>query len=647
MTWLLSIECLNTANVAKTLYFSDDSYVSDTFEVYPNRLIQPSNLTVSPNDGGVLPIFKSSSVGDIELDNTDRALDFLFPNETDSSKTYKLDGRNAILKLNGTEYLRATIDSVFSRDGKIVLSLKALSDSLVNPIDLDEYSGTGDLGGDGDLTGTAIPVVYGYCKNITPFRTSLDKEIYQASNNDDAVIVAVYSDGNRYQNYNAYLDTPSNLNVIGATSIRIYSGVGGIPSGSWLAVEGDNGEINFYQTTAALADDADLLPATVPITPALTNNIVSGIEGKGTPIEIINSYANTAAMIADSDACVIGIDQPDDTTLTWRSYNGYFRLIYSSQSTVITCDVATRPTSTSNSTDKAFDVFEKIVKDDGIVNANSLVAGNSYKIHFVGTTTNWVDMGASSSIVGVVFTYNGLVVGNGNGKARSTSSFTVNQTEKTTINGYGDLGVYYDNEKPKKELLNDVIRSIGACYWFIGSEVQIYLLDEPKAAEDFIIYEHQILDITRENTGIGENGVPYQGYKVGFDKIETVQDSNLAGILTAAEKTYLKHEYRYVKSINNTTKSKRLLAKLCEFNSLLHNRTQLSGIITGRLRPLTTNRRDVISFSVKLNELPVFSIGDTILLKHRDFDYSAGRLMIIVGYEVDAQEMNVKFLVCG
>jgi len=694
MTWLLSIECLNTANAAETLYFSDDSYVSDTFEVYPNRLTQPSNLTISPNDGGVLSIFKESSVGDIELDNTDRELDFLFPNNVDSSKTYKLDGRNAILKLNGTEYLRATIDSVSQRDGKIVLSLKSLSESLVNPIDLDEYTGNSNLEGDSDLIGTAKPIVYGYCKNITPFRTGgASDEIYQASDSDDAIVTAVYSNGARDANYLAYDDTP-NLNVIGATSIRIYSGSGGIPNGSWLAIEGDNGEMNFYQTTAELADNADDLPATVPINTPLINNITGGIDGAGTPIEVVNSYATTVAMVADIS--------PVNAAYSWKSINGYFRRTINEMGKVITCDVATRPTgdsvtaglfvvndyyrievigttdftligATANTvglifkatgvgtgtgtaqeispfvTDKAFDVFEKIVKDDGIVNANSLVAGNSYKIHFIGSTTNWVAIGASATpTVGEIFTATG-VAGNGNGNARGIGSFTVNQALKTTINNYGDLGVYYDTEKPKKDLLDDVIRSIGACYWFVGSEVQIYLLDEPKATEDFIIEEYKILEITRENTGIGENGVPYQGYKIGFDKIETVQAGNLAGIveLSPARKSYLAKEYRYIKSINGTTKSKRLLSKICEFNSLLRNRTQLSGIITGRLRPLTTQRRDVVSFSVKLNELPVFSIGDTILLKHRDFDYSAGRLMIIVGYEVDAQAMSVKFLVCG
>jgi hypothetical protein len=636
MTWLLSIECLDTANAAKTLYFSDDSYVSDSFIVYPHRLIQPSNLNVSPNDGGVLSIFKDSSVGDIELDNTDREFDYLIPNS--GTATYKLDGRNAILKLNGTEYLRATIDSISERDNKIVLSLKALWDSMTTPIDLAEYLGdslgANDLEGDADLKGTAKPIVYGYCKNITPFRTGgADKEIYQASNSDDAVIVATYAKGNRDTNYLLSANASA-----GASSIVVYGGQGGIPTGSWLAIKATNGEINFYQTTSSVADDATALPATVSLSIPLINSLTGSPTTAITPVEIVNSYTSTAAMIADN-----GIP-----TINYRSINGYFRRGSNSASDVITCDVATRPTGDT-------------------LTAGLFVVNDYYRIVSIGST-DFIAIGATSNTIGLIFKATG--VGSGTGTAQEINPFvtakafdvfekiarsgsrvwSVNQALKSTINTYGDLGLHYDTEAPQKDLLNDVIRSIGGIYWFVGDEIQIYLLAVP-STPSFVIHEYMVLDnpiITRENTGLGINGVPYQGYKVGFDKIETIMTTGLSGVLELNPeiKTFLGNEYRYVKTINETTKSQRLLSKLCEFNTLLRNRSQLESVIT-RLSALTTQRRDVVSFAVKLDELPVFGIGDTVTLEHRNFGYSAGRNMVIVGYEIDAQVMTVKFLVCG
>ncbi len=72
--WILTIEALDANNNPVTLRFSDGKYIDSNSRYYEPRMIQPALVNVSADDGGVLSIFQSASIGDIELGNTDGGL---------------------------------------------------------------------------------------------------------------------------------------------------------------------------------------------------------------------------------------------------------------------------------------------------------------------------------------------------------------------------------------------------------------------------------------------------------------------------------------------------------------------------------------------------------------------------------------------
>lgn len=551
-TWLLSLSCLNASNLLTTLYFADNSYNSASKSIQCNRLKQPALLNVSPNDGGTFKLFNSASVGEIELINTDNALDYVLD--------YAFDGRKATLSFidddnTETVYLTATVTTIREGNGVLILSIKTFSESLANLVTMDNYLGTGGLEGGAAIKGKQKPLVFGVCSNITPVLVHEDKLIFQASNRSDTVVTAVYDDGIRLVNYQI-----SSAASVGASSITVDSGSGGIASGTVLALVASGTNAVFLVTAMSTLADGEV--GSVLISPPL----VAAIDD--------NSFVEQVMFYADLTAL-----QGNGLADTWGGYQGYFRLAVNPAG-VVTCDAM------SINKTLAFDVFEAL----------------------------------SSSTVGFDFTP------------------TVSVTNKTVINALGSVGVYVDSSKSVRELLDLIARSIGGYYWFTNEMINLGLFDVP-ATPVFTIIDAQILSISRSATGLGSNGVPVQGFKFGYDKIETVQ-TTLAGSVSKSLRSRLANPLRFAQSIRENTKSRHLLSEILSVDGVLHNRQAVFEVIY-RLNQLASVRRDVIEIVAQFNQLPVFSIGDTIEIITPRLGYGAGRHFIVMGYTTDVKRKKI------
>jgi hypothetical protein len=196
--WLFTIaNAADQSGAAKTLRFSDGQYIDGSNNLYDKRLMSAGLVTISPNDGGVLRIFKDASIGEMELDNNDYGLNYL--------ADYAIDGRACSLDLfdgvaTVTNYFSGTCAGKREGAGAIYISMRTLKDTLDTDHPFDTYLGNNVLpngveGVEADLKGANKPKVYGRVLNQTPKLVNTARLIGQVSSRATAVIDALYDRG--------------------------------------------------------------------------------------------------------------------------------------------------------------------------------------------------------------------------------------------------------------------------------------------------------------------------------------------------------------------------------------------------------------------------------------------------------------------
>ena len=328
MKWLLSLDCLDGSDVAKTLHFSKGHWKDKTKLIYQNKLTQPALINQSAEDGGVFQMFAESSIGEIVINNTDGAFDFL--------ADYAFDGRSATLTNGATSYSLGVVDGMYDREGSWFFSFNSLSETLNDNYPQSSYDAiTWDTGLDGKL----VPIVFGDVRNITPVLIDAQLGIYQVSSLSDCRVTAVYYDGQRLANY--AVDGP---HMASDTTIVIKGGTRGVATGKHIVFDGD--ETNtVYSVSSGISGTI----GTITISPGLDENIADG-----TAFDVIDLYGSLSALQADAAKLYT-----NGTKLAtkWGSYQGYFHLA-DAVTGVITVDCITQKTT--------FEVIESVIANCGI-----------------------------------------------------------------------------------------------------------------------------------------------------------------------------------------------------------------------------------------------------------------------------------------
>ncbi len=198
--WAVDIAALDGSNAAETLRFASGDYTQvesgPAHYYYDLRLIQPALFQVRANTGPILPNGGRSSIGQVELLNTDGGLDYL--------ADYAVDGRAMTVRqiVDGTPstFLTATVERMTFSGQRVIFTLRdplaALDDAIAanafagNNVLPDGVEGTAD-----DIGGTRKPLVFGSIINASPVLVNTSKLIYQVHDGSDVTVTAVRDRG--------------------------------------------------------------------------------------------------------------------------------------------------------------------------------------------------------------------------------------------------------------------------------------------------------------------------------------------------------------------------------------------------------------------------------------------------------------------
>ena len=536
--WVAIISALDANDTPITLFFSDKGYKDPTTgQYYDSRMRQPARINVTGNDGGLLRVMNSKSIGEIILNNIDGKLNYLLD--------YAFDGREVTLQLidpDGvvTTWFKGIITRFYQQGNDLQLTLKSLSESLDLPLVQERYQGTGGVEGLAtDIKGNVKPRVYGQVTNITPTLCFATSGVYQASDLPTCVIENVYDKGvqltlgvtratladllantpaaNVYDRFQGYfrLGTTTVQQITCDCTDRVSIG-----SATIAGLAGD--VFKKICDTITFSTPRDIFGEI----PVLLDDVTHKYQlSASTTIQIIDVFDNGVRLVNEG---VYASESEFNSTAPakgkWRSWQGKIRIT---------------------------------PKDDTQYPFAPLPLGT--------ITCNAIDSG-------VTFT--------------DTFSVTTNTQAVTTLNSVGTIGLFINEDRTIRDTLDEICRSCAAYWWFGDSDEQsVYnvnqinakLYEEPSAVADLTLYPYRTIgsSITRSATGVGENGLPYYSVLARYGKIYTVQ-TDVLGATTQTRKALVAKEFLIEEQADlSVAKKRHPQSTRLEFNSLL-------AIVTGK-----------------------------------------------------------------
>ncbi|CAA0103612.1 hypothetical protein [Zhongshania aliphaticivorans] len=198
--WVVDIAALDASDELITLRFASGDYTQvdagPLHHFYDPKLTQPALFQVLANTGVLLPGGGRTSIGQVELLNTDGELNAL--------ADYAVDGRLMTLRRveNGTAttVLTATVERMTFAGNRVIFSLRDPLAALDQAIESNVYAGTnilpdGTEGTVADIGGTRKPLVFGSVVNATPILVNTSKLVYQVHDGSDVSVTAVRDRG--------------------------------------------------------------------------------------------------------------------------------------------------------------------------------------------------------------------------------------------------------------------------------------------------------------------------------------------------------------------------------------------------------------------------------------------------------------------
>ncbi|MFK4014875.1 hypothetical protein [Cobetia marina] len=203
----------------------------------------------------------------------------------------------------------------------------------------------------------------------------------------------------------------------------------------------------------------------------------------------------------------------------------------------------------------------------------------------------------------------------------------------SSLDAVGQLRLWVTDEVTTADLLDRIAISVGG-YWRIDSsgKIQAGTLAAPDTPT-LTLRDHQIIDISREATGAGQNGLPVGRVLVECDPIERAQDS-LAGGVSEARRARLSKAVREAEASDASTLSRHPLADDVQIASRLATRDQ-GKALASRILSLLSPRRDILTITARVQDAGGLATGSTIRIVTPRLGYSAGRNLLVVGREID------------
>lgn len=608
-SWIATINCLDASNVPTAIYFSDDGYKSSDGRYYQSRMKQPAKVTVTGNDGGLLNVMQQSSIGEIELDNTDGGLDYL--------NDYKLDGRDCTLQLvfKGvvTTWFKGIITRINQRNNSVYLTLKSLTEALDTPLVLARYAGSGGVEGlTTDIMGNVKPRVYGTVVSATPVLCYAESQVYQVSDLTTTTVTDVYDKG--------VLLTLDSANMASVTSLATLLSVTPT-SDHYTKFQGyfRLGSIGALQITCTATDTLTLAG---DIFKQIGNSVQfsSGQRIIGEQPVVINDtihYYQMSSAITnyvindvfnDGTALVKGVERATDTLATidpavgtYDTYKGFLR---------INPPLQTYP-------DAGTGVYLPIVL--GLIACNATDSNIAFD---------------------------------------STYSIKVNETAVTgavaTLNTCGAIGIYVDSDTTLRSILDTILKSVGGFWWFgdatnltsyTSNLLNAALYEIPSNTPDITVKSYQVTSAERTAIGVSPTGLPYYSVLANYNKVET-QQSDVLAITTDAWRARVLKGSIVKESADLNVKLYHPQASRLTFDSALKSATNIS-TVTDRLLLQFKTRCDIVAVTCYFSEIPRLTLNMTVKLFYNRLGYSQGVSFRLVGYELDIKRKSVTMQLMG
>lgn len=259
-----------------------------------------------------------------------------------------------------------------------------------------------------------------------------------------------------------------------------------------------------------------------------------------------------------------------------------------------------------------------------------------FRLHTAPTGQVTCDADSSLFLLGDVFNLIAVQAG-----------YTLSSSDITTFNAFGEVGIYLTQEQSTSSLLDLLAQSVGA-YWYFDTPTLIRMkqLVAPSSPTIFI-EDYQIVAISREKTGAGNNGIPIYEVKLKADKVETVQTDVAAG---AADlfRARVGVQFREAIATSSAVRTRHPLSEELEIETAL--RTLAAAETQAiRLQTLLGVRRDTLTTTVRLDEITAgaVDIGTVVNLTSYKLGYSMGKNFIVLGYTLDARLSRIELELFG
>ena len=250
----------------------------------------------------------------------------------------------------------------------------------------------------------------------------------------------------------------------------------------------------------------------------------------------------------------------------------------------------------------------------------------------VGTIT--VDSHDASNLAGDVFS--AIIVERG---------YTLDAASKAVLNGIGSIGIIVDQTRKTTDILDEIIKGLGAYYYFISNTVYAAKL-ALAVSSSFTLNPWQIEQIERKATGLGSNGLPIASVKIQADKIFTVQNDLDNTAVSPVRVARMSNEYRKTEANSSACLTRNPLAETLKIDSCLNSITDAAAVATSLLN-VVSNRVDWVSIVAHVSVLPTLLIGMGITVISPYLGYSAGRLMTLINVEIDVRNNIITLDVIG
>lgn len=214
--------------------------------------------------------------------------------------------------------------------------------------------------------------------------------------------------------------------------------------------------------------------------------------------------------------------------------------------------------------------------------------------------------------------------------------YVVDSADITTINTYGEVGIYLKENKKTSDMLDLLSASIGGYWTFDLTQTITIKILEAALIEELEIEDYEILDITRTATGAGSNGIPIYKITLQADNVETIQN-DLAGAVNEDTRSRLANKYREATSVSTVVKTRHPLSLEKIIPTALRSIDSAQDV-ADRLLALLSVRRDLLQVTFNFDDIHNVRIGTNIKITITRFGYQDGKVFKVLGLTIDAKK---------